>query len=178
MPATLLELQVQRCVGCGAISTPQPCTGDCADRRLDLVDEADHAAAVAAVDALSDWVDEQRALLTTPLSPATWDLLSARARVALHAPPAQPAAADELTTWACDSCGRIEAPQPCIGVCVRPTVAFVPASVHHETLADARELAATLDRLAVPLRQLAWTTPRDWDATASAIEQVIEAALA
>lgn len=174
MPATPIEIQVQRCIGCGAISTPQTCTGDCADRRLDLVAADEHAVAVAAVDALRERVEEQRAVLATPLTPA----LRTRARAALHALPAPPVAADEITTWACDSCGRIEAPQPCIGVCVRPTTTFVPATVHHELIARARELEAAQSRLAVPLRQLAWTTPRDWDETASAIEQVIEAALA
>jgi hypothetical protein len=177
MPATLVEIQAQRCIGCGAISSPQPCTCDGPEHRLDLVAADEHAAAVAAVEALSDWVEEQQALLTTPLRRATWDLLRARARVALHALPPAAVAGEEITTWACDSCGYLEAPQPCIGVCVRPTVSFVPATAHHEVLARARELEAMRDRLAVPLRQLAWTTPRDWDATASAIEQVIEAAL-
>jgi hypothetical protein len=42
----------------------------------------------------------------------------------------------------------------------------------------ARTLTDALERLAVPLRQVAWTTPRDRAASVSAVEQVVEAALA
>ena len=62
--STVVVIDVQRCIGCGAISTPQPCTGTCVDRRLDLVAADEHAAAVAAVEALERRCALQRALLT------------------------------------------------------------------------------------------------------------------
>ena len=62
---------------------------------------------------------------------------------------------------------------------------MVPATEHRALLTRARELTEALERAAVPLRQLAWTTPRPgaWEASiralrASAVEQVIEADLA
>lgn len=163
MAATVIEIDVQQCIGCGALSTPEPCLGTCVDRRLDLV-PAD------AAHALEHRLRARRALVEElrQLTPATWDALRARARDELRVPLATP---DAITAWSCDSCGRIEAPQPCIGVCIRPTTPMVDATV-------TREHADALERLAVPLRQLAWTTPRDRAASVSAIEQVVEAALA
>ena len=183
-----MTIDVLQCIGCGAIATPQPCLGTCVDRRLDLVAADQHALAESAVEAMETTRTLRRALLgevaRSPLAPADWELLRARARVALRPPPAATPAA-VITTWACDSCGRIEAPQPCIGVCVRPVVTMVPATEHHALLTRARELTEALERASVPLRQLAWTTPRPgaWEASAralraSAVEQVVEADLA
>jgi len=183
-----VKIDVQQCIGCGAIATPQPCLGTCVDRRLDLVAADQHALAQSAVEVMETTRTQRRDLLDelvrSPLTPSDWQSLRARARSALRQPPAAAAAA-VITTWACDSCGRIEAPQPCIGLCVRPAVTMVPATEHQDLLTRAGELADTLARLAVPLRQLAWTTPRPdaWEASvralrASAVEQVIEADLA
>lgn len=150
---------VQRCIGCGAVSTPQPCLGTCADRRLDLVDAGEHAAALAAVAALEARLDERRRLLEQVVDGGDWEALRSRARAALHTPPV-PEPGSELTTWACDSCGRIEAPQECIGVCIRPDLELAPATEHRAVISRARALGAALAHLERPLRMLAWTTPR------------------
>jgi hypothetical protein len=175
-------ITVQRCIGCGAISTPQPCLGSCVDRRLDLVAASEHADAAAAVAALEAALVERRSLVgrlaLAPLPEPEWKLLQERARAALRAP-AKPASALEVTAWACETCGRIEAPQECIGVCVRPEIAMVPAVEHRATIARAASLARALATLAPPLRQLAWATPRpgQWAHSAAALRAAAERAL-
>src|SRR5689334_21893187 len=106
------------------IETPQPCLGTCIDRRLDLVGAAEHAAAMAAVSALEAALAQRRTLLAHLARSADWEALRAPARAALRfRSDLSPGAT--VTAWACDSCGRIEAPQPCIGVCVRPETPMV-----------------------------------------------------
>lgn len=59
-----------------------------------------------------------------------------------------------VKAWQCIGCGKIEAPQTCIGVCRDQRVEFVYASDHEEILAQLR--AATW-----VLRTLASTKPHD-----------------
>jgi hypothetical protein len=69
--------------------------------------------------------------------------------------------AREFVAWQCIGCGRIEGPQPCIGVCQDHKVSFVYASDHAAVasrLIDARERIAVLESLA---RRMAFSTPRD-----------------
>jgi hypothetical protein len=78
---------------------------------------------------------------------------------------------DTFRAWLCTGCGRVEAPQPCLGVCVRKPDEVV-RSDHHaaaaaraaDAMRDARELAGLVSRLA-------WTTPRDggWEASLAAL---------
>ena len=73
---------------------------------------------------------------------------------------------DDVKAWQCIGCGRIEAPQTCIGVCQDRKVEFVYASEHKEVLAQldlARRRASTWEALA---RRLAGTNPHKdgWEA--------------
>ena len=75
--------------------------------------------------------------------------------------------AERVTVWQCIGCGKIDAPQPCIGVCQDRKVQFVYASLHDEALAQlacARERAKALEGL---VRRPARTTPREgeWERT-------------
>lgn len=68
---------------------------------------------------------------------------------------------DEFPAWQCIGCGRIEAPQPCIGVCQDRKVSFVYAQDYAETLSrllEAEERIATLESLA---RRIAFSSPRE-----------------
>jgi hypothetical protein len=170
------------CIGCGAVSTPQPCLGTCIDRRLDLVRADQHAAAVAALTALEAALAERRTLVErlarSAPAEAEWEPLRARARASLRGEGA-PDPGDVITTWACDSCGRIEAPQPCIGVCIRPETPMVTAAEHADVLEQAGAVAHELERLAPPVRQLAWVTPRSGRLAeaASAVQAAAQARL-
>lgn len=63
-----------------------------------------------------------------------------------------------VKVWECIGCGRIEFPQPCIGICQDRKVEFVYASEHDEVLVQARALEALV-------RRFACTTPRagEWE---------------
>lgn len=61
---------------------------------------------------------------------------------------------DPFTAWQCIGCGKLEAPQRCIGVCRDRKVELVDA----RELADAR---AQVDALRTLVRRLALVTPRD-----------------
>lgn len=63
---------------------------------------------------------------------------------------------DIITAWQCIGCGRIEAPQQCIGVCQDRKLEMVDARAHVAAL-DA--LRARIEAAEVVLRQIAHTTP-------------------
>lgn len=72
-----------------------------------------------------------------------------------------------VTVWQCIGCGKIEHPQPCIGVCQDRKVDLVYDYAYQDALQ--REAAARRDveTLAAVLRQIAHITPRDgqWEAS-------------
>lgn len=72
---------------------------------------------------------------------------------------------DYVKAWQCIGCGKIEAPQTCIGVCQDRKVELVYASEHEEVLAQVRQARQRADVLEALVRQLACTTPRkgEWE---------------
>ena len=62
---------------------------------------------------------------------------------------------DYINAWQCIGCGKIEAPQPCIGVCKDHRVQFVYAEDYEEVLARALSAKLAFDLV----RKLARTTP-------------------
>ncbi len=63
-----------------------------------------------------------------------------------------------IKAWQCIGCGKIEAPQTCVGVCQDRRVAFVYADEHEQAVSSLRQRLDALEKLA---RQIAYTTPRD-----------------
>jgi hypothetical protein len=160
-----VEVTVRVCIGCGAIDTPQPCLGTCVERRLDLIPADVHEQALAALDDTREALTRARALVCALAESAPeggealYRRLQLQARAAARRIPAVPEDA-RVTTWECMSCGRIEAPQPCIGVCIKPPARMIRAGEHDRVLAQldrARREAAPLVAL---VRLLAWATPR------------------
>ena len=73
----------------------------------------------------------------------------------------QPFTTKTITAWQCIGCGRLEAPQTCIGVCQDRKVELVTAWDHAEALValeDANERIRALEAL---LAKLARTMPRE-----------------
>ncbi len=72
---------------------------------------------------------------------------------------------DFVKAWQCIGCGRIEAPQPCIGVCQDRKVLFVYAEEHEEALEHVRRLKQNADILKALARLLALSNPRngEWE---------------
>ena len=75
------------------------------------------------------------------------------------------ATVDRLTVWECIGCGRIEAPQPCIGVCRDREAKLVHAE-------DYDILAAQADALAAIVRQIATISPHagEWERSYKALQ--------
>ncbi len=85
-----------------------------------------------------------------------------------------------VKAWQCIGCGRIEAPQTCIGVCQDRKVQFVYAHEHEEALAKARQEEQRADILEALVHQLAHTTPRtgEWEQCYRALQNQARRTLA
>ena len=79
---------------------------------------------------------------------------------------------ERMTAWQCVGCGRIEGPQPCIGICQDRKVEFVYAADYDEALAELARVRRQADALVALVRQLAATTPRPgkWERTYRAMQ--------
>ncbi|WP_297899364.1 hypothetical protein [Metallibacterium sp.] len=65
-----------------------------------------------------------------------------------------------IEVWQCVGCGRIEAPQTCIGVCRDRKLRVVDADAFDAMRAERDAAQACIARYAVVLRQIASSTPR------------------
>jgi len=82
------------------------------------------------------------------------------------------AMSERVTAWQCIGCGRIEGAQPCVGICQDRKTDFVYASEHDEVLAQLANARQRAEALAVLVRQIAYTTPREagWERTYRALQ--------
>ena len=74
---------------------------------------------------------------------------------------------DPIPAWQCIGCGRIEAPQTCIGVCQDKKVWLVTMQDHQEALDAIQQLIGEIDNMQRLLSRIAHTTPRDGQFEAS-----------
>ena len=65
----------------------------------------------------------------------------------------------------CIGCGRLEGPQPCIGICQDRIVELVYADAYKEAVAQSELADKRVNALEALVKQLAWTTPRsgEWE---------------
>lgn len=68
---------------------------------------------------------------------------------------------EHIKAWQCIGCGRIEAPQTCIGICQDRKVEFVYAFEYEGALAQLELARGQVRTLLTLVRRLAWTRPRD-----------------
>lgn len=68
---------------------------------------------------------------------------------------------ERIPALQCIGCGRLEAPQPCMGVCEDREVEVVTASDYDALLQAYQALRARQQRQQNVLQQLAWTRPRE-----------------
>lgn len=68
---------------------------------------------------------------------------------------------DYIQAWQCIGCGRIEAPQPCLGLCRDRKVFMVGKATHEQALADNARLRSALGMTRAKLARFALCTPRD-----------------
>lgn len=86
---------------------------------------------------------------------------------------------ERVTAWRCIGCGRLEAAQPCIGVCQDRPVELVFAADHDQTLAERDAARSQAQALARFVRELASTTPREgeWERSYRALQKRARSAL-
>jgi hypothetical protein len=70
------------------------------------------------------------------------------------------AVSDYIPAWQCIGCGRIEAPQTCIGVCRDRKVMLVPLREHQQALDEVQRVYGHLEQLQGMLARIVRTTPR------------------
>ena len=87
---------------------------------------------------------------------------------------------DPIPAWQCIGCGRIEAPQTCIGVCQDRKVYLVPLQDHQEALDQIQQMLGQIDAMQRLLRRIAHAMPRAglWEASYRAIQAEAKALLA
>jgi hypothetical protein len=68
---------------------------------------------------------------------------------------------DYIQAWQCIGCGKIEAPQPCIGVCRDRKILMVGKDEHERVLAESAALRAQLTRAHAMLQRFGLATPRE-----------------
>ncbi|MGN6519769.1 MAG: hypothetical protein ACTHK2_10135 [Dokdonella sp.] len=66
-----------------------------------------------------------------------------------------------IQAWQCIGCGKIEAPQTCIGVCRDRKVYFIGRDEHEAALAEIARLRAQRDTAAAALLRFERATPRE-----------------
>ena len=88
-------------------------------------------------------------------------------------------AQEVLTAWQCIGCGRLDSPQPCIGVCRDRKVRLVRTEEHERALAALDAAQARLDAIRGVLRRFESATPRDacWERSYRALLDAARVAL-
>ena len=173
------RLIVPTCIGCGSMSEFGTCEDGCREQELELVPGRDLdrlRAHVAGIRLCADsFVALVRRFATHRPRPEGFELayrtFQQAARGALHQypkgssrdrgreEPYEPS--ERVRAWWCPRCGGIDAPQPCVGICIRRPVEWVNASLYER---ERRVALAELERerlLRGLLRDLAFVTPRD-----------------
>jgi hypothetical protein len=166
----------------------ESCEGACSERRLELVEGGDYDELTALAAACRVRIEGLRAvageLARTDPGPGEWrvayEALQQSARSMLRSSgPAAGSRDDELLLpaetviiWRCEDCGGVDAPQPCIDVCLWGPADWVDAASYESERSRAafdREVEQSLTGL---LRRLAFATPRDgqWERSWRALQ--------
>jgi hypothetical protein len=166
------RLTISTCIGCGAMSLPGECAGGCGrERKLELV-------AGSELDELVNLEHEagQRAqrlaavlsrFLDLPDEELSNELLGA-ARAALHEHERDHSGALEVlatepepvVSWWCEQCGGVDAPAPCLGICVRRPAQWASLDALRRRGEMTAARLQTERRLAAVVRTLVLTRPR------------------
>lgn len=148
------------------------CETSCSEHRLELVSaadfdglEADRSAVRARIEAFRLVVD---ALAAAEPAPDGWEAAyratqgAALAVLKCHTTSDHSdEPAEYVTTWWCAGCGAIDAPQPCLGICIWRPAEWVNRTAYEPERSRAaaeRDAERILVRL---LRRAAFVTPRD-----------------
>lgn len=187
------RVTVTTCIGCGAMTVPGTCPGTCSgERKLELVPASDYDEAQIQGDAAAAGIEKLRRLLENVAGADEIDPaqalrdLAAPARAALRDSPSIPVAAENeeadsvLTRW-CPRCGGIDAPQPCIGVCVSRQVEWANLQSFEGERDRRARLVDELREVTDLVRALGFVTPRpgqeerNWEALQARARRALNA---
>lgn len=87
---------------------------------------------------------------------------------------------DYIHAWQCIGCGKIEAPQTCIGVCRDRKITLVGMDDHQLALDEIQRMYGRLEQAQAMLARVAHTTPRDghWHEAWQAVQEQARTLLA
>jgi|SRR5690349_21968074 hypothetical protein len=141
------HLPVATCIGCGARNHEAQCADGCADLPLDLVDVDDLVAIATRAEELEERVAALREMIRALADddPVDWTAIQERARAAVLIAVPEAPEPDVIEGWGCPRCGRVDAPQPCLGICVRRPGLVADVAEYREYAGQA-ERAAEVDR--------------------------------
>lgn len=90
------------------------------------------------------------------------------------------AEAGYVQAWQCIGCGRIEAPQPCIGVCRDRKVLLAGKEEHEAALAEIQRLRTALASASAQLLRFGTATPHagQWENSYRALQVQVREVLA
>jgi hypothetical protein len=188
------RLTVPTCIGCGAMSEFGTCDMGCSEHKLELVRAAVHDSSAVLGSSAHARAEVFRSVVAelARLQPAgeDWEgayrTVQATARANLHRYPSVVGqdiqfeeAAEPVTTWWCAECSGLDAPQPCLGVCIWRPVEWVSRAVYeHQRKRTLAEREAEL-RLRGLIRRVALITPREgqWERGWQVLQAEAQAAL-
>jgi hypothetical protein len=187
------RLTVPTCIGCGAMGTYGTCETGCREQRLDLVRGATFDSMTRIASDARIHAEAFRAVaeqLTCDEPPDDWEAayrrVQAQARSALQTHPPLDGEAMDLdepapaaTTWWCPECGGIDAPQPCLGICIWRPIEWVSKAVYDQARERALLANESEQRLRQLLRRVAAVTPRvgQWERGWKALHEQARAEL-
>lgn len=87
---------------------------------------------------------------------------------------------DHIEAWRCVGCGRIEAPQSCIGVCRDQKVNLIPSEEYEAVIFALETMREQLSSMQEIISRLAFVTPHTgkWESTYRILQQQARTALA
>jgi hypothetical protein len=71
---------------------------------------------------------------------------------------------ERIGAWRCIGCGKVDAPQTCIGICQDRRVELVDAADYDQLAAEREQLRAQCATMTALLHRIVRTTPREHDA--------------
>ncbi len=165
-----------RCIACGAMGNSNPCMGVCDYHKLEVVRSMDYAELLDEATAIMEDLKKLTALAHRiaglpeeeserensyrALRDCARNLLREinPAGMAQQNHVTEPA--EGLRVWLCRACGQIEAPQTCLGVCIRPVEEYVRAKDYNELMQQMTVAAGRAQKLRALAGRLAWVSPR------------------
>lgn len=84
-----------------------------------------------------------------------------------------------IKAWQCIGCGRLEAPQPCLGVCQDRKVLLVGKDEHVQVLAQVEQLERRIHAMRMLLARFVGATPHagGWERSWTVLQEQARATL-